>query len=271
MIDSKSIDTENALTKPDIHQKWISTYYSPEREVFYNLAFSYLINKLKPKKNSTFLDVGCGNCIHSIRLANKGFSIQAIDFSETVLEMASDNIKKKGLMSKITIKWDNLLNLSYKNKTFNYILCWGVLMHIPDIEKAILELSRVLKPEGILIIQENNMYSLQSILMRKFNFYARKNQKIVKNKTSAGLEHIPIKSTDMVFTREANINWLIKQFKDNRIYLKKRCASEFTEAYVKIKSKLLNNLIHMFNNFWFKSIKIPYLAFGNILIFQKLK
>ena len=103
------------------------------------------------------------------------------------------------------------------------------------------------------------------------NFFIVENRKVVKNKTSAGLEHIPIESIDTVFTREANINWLIKQFKNRNLYLKKRFASEFTEAYVKVKSTLGKNLIHIFNNFWFTSIKIPYLSFGNILVFQKIK
>ena len=33
----------------------------------------------------------------------------------------------------------------------------------------------------------------------------------------------------------------------------------------------LKRLVHGFNNFWFRRIKSPGLAFGNVLIFEKRK
>lgn len=37
-------------------------------------------------------------------------------------------------------------------------------MHIPDLGKAISELSRVLKPNGVLLVSEGNLYSVESIV-----------------------------------------------------------------------------------------------------------
>jgi ubiquinone/menaquinone biosynthesis C-methylase UbiE len=144
-------------------------------------------------------------------------------------------------------------------------------MHIPEIEKAMSELSRVLKPEGMLIVNENNMSSVQSIIARTFPFFSGDPHKVIIKKTSAGVEHIPMNAPDRVFTREANIDWLISVFKRNHLELKKRFAGEFTDVYIKVSSKAGKSLIHFFNNFWFSCIKLPQCAEGNILFFQKKK
>jgi ubiquinone/menaquinone biosynthesis C-methylase UbiE len=155
-LDDKLLDLENlrigqvveSLQKKDIHEGWENAYRTPENKKFYELAFDFIIHAIIPPENSLFLDAGCGNCSHSIHLAKRGFRIQAVDFSENVLEMAEENVKEKGFAERIKIKREDLTSLSFGNETFNYILCWGVLMHIPDVEKAIGELARVLKPGG---------------------------------------------------------------------------------------------------------------------------
>jgi SAM-dependent methyltransferase len=47
----------------------------------------------------------------------------------------------------------DLRNLPFKGNTFNFVFASHVLEHIQDDEKAITEIKRVLKPEGIAILQ----------------------------------------------------------------------------------------------------------------------
>ena len=42
------------------------------------------------------------------------------------------------------------------------MLCWGVLMHIPDADRAIGELTRVAKPGGVLVVEEINQHAPES-------------------------------------------------------------------------------------------------------------
>ena len=97
MNDSRSEVVEEFLAKPDIHRKWIDTYYSAENEAFCEQEFDYVTKILNAPENSVFLDAGCGTCAHSVRLVNRGFFVQAIDFSEAVLKLARDNVKARGL------------------------------------------------------------------------------------------------------------------------------------------------------------------------------
>lgn len=185
--------------------------------------------------------------------------------------MARENVTQRRFEGKIAIKQENVLNLSFDDESFDYILCWGVLMHIPDIDKAISELARVLKPGGVLILNENNMHSLQSIMTRALHGFSGRKKTIMIKRTAAGVEHIPVDSSTMVFTREANVDWLVSTCKKNHLHLMKRFSGEFTDAYIKVPSSLGKRLIHRFNNLWFRYLKIPTLAEGNILFFQKRK
>ena len=266
MNNTKSKLVEMTLARPDVHQHWINSYFT-EDDSFYELAFDYITNFLEAPRGSLFLDAGCGNCAHSIRLANRGFYVKAIDLSESVLEMARENIRTKRLESKINIQCANILALPFQDKTFDYILCWGVLMHIPDLEKAITELTRVLNSGGILIIAESNTLSFQSIVYTILRRFLGKDVK----KTTSGIESWGTTAAGPMFHRTANIRWLMKHFESRGFTVKKRIVNEFTDAYSKVPSRLLRNLIRSFNKFWFSYIKTPYGASGNILILQSEK
>jgi SAM-dependent methyltransferase len=269
MTKLKSELVKERLAKPDIHEGWGKAYRCSENERFWEQAFDYITRILNAPKNSTFLDVGCGPCAHSIRLANRGFLVQAIDFSKSVLEKAEANVKAKGLEDKIKVQNEDILALPFGGATFDYILCCGVLMHIPDLEKAISELARVLKPRGILVISECNMYSLQSLVLRNLRRFLGKG-KDPGRKTPAGMEYWTCDSNGLMLIRQANIRWLIERFRSNGFVLNKRIAGQFTEAYTRRgSSRLFKSLIHGFNNFWFRYIKVPHLAVGNIVFLQK--
>jgi ubiquinone/menaquinone biosynthesis C-methylase UbiE len=262
----ESTDVEKTLNKPDIHQQWGDSYVTAKK--FYEQAFDYIKSVINAPKNSTFLDVGCGTGGHSIRLAKRGFSVVAIDFSDHILKTAELNVRSEGLQDNIKLQYGNILSLPFATGTFDHVLCWGVLMHIPDVEKAISELGRVLKRGGILVVSEGNMYSLQSIIHTNLKAILRKERATVK-KTAAGIEYWALTSAGKLLTRESNIGWLKKELKRSGFIINKHVPGQFTEFYARSAFRRFRKPIHDINYLWFKYIKIPHLAFGNILIAQK--
>jgi len=267
-ISSESKDVEKTFQEADIHRQWEDSYGTEENAKFYEQVFNYIASVLNAQKNSTILDVGCSTGTHSIRLVKRGFSVLAVDYSEYVLKIAELNLQDSSLKDNIKLQHENILSLSFAARTFDYILCWGVLMHIPDIEKAISELDRVLKKDGILVISEANMFSLQSIILRSLKLLLGKEKATVK-KTAAGLEYWSLTSSGKLLTREANIRWLKRQFKSKGFTIKKHVSGQFTELYTKFSFGLTIKFIHYFNYLWFKYVRIPHLAFGNIIILEK--
>lgn len=264
--DSRAV--ENTLRQPDVHNKWEHDYRTPENARFYDRAFEYIAKVLNAPPQAKLLDAGCGICDYAIRLASRGFDVVAVDFSESVLAAAKANLERHGFTNQIVLGRENLLELTFDDESFDYILCWGVLMHIPDLEGAISELTRVLKPAGMLVISETNMNSVESRLLRLLRRLAgRRTASTVK--TPAGLEHWVSSEAGKLMTRESNLPWLVRNFAKRGLTVKKRVAGQFTELYVRVSPRLLQRAIHAWNHFWFCYVRAPGPAHGNILILEK--
>lgn len=270
MTDSDSRLVENLLAQPDVHRQWAGGYRTRDNEAFFESAFDLITRELKPPAGATFLDAGCGSCAHTVRLARRGFQVRAVDFSESALEMARGHLKETGLDERITLQREDLTRLSFPDESFDYALCWGVLMHVPDVARAVAELSRVLRPGGRLVVSEGNMHSLEAVTTRGLKRLLGREHAEVKE-TPAGLEYWKERGGGALVTRQANVRWLIESFESHGLRLSKRLAGQFSEAYTILPAPALKRLVHGFNNFWFRRIKSPGLAFGNVFIFEKRK
>lgn len=244
MQNSNSEILEDTLSKK-VHELWVKTYYSGRNIKFYELAFEKIFQIIKVKKNSKFLDAGCGNGIHSIKLAEKSNNITSIDFSDEALKLARGKINEQNVSESITLMKENMLSLSFNDSVYDGVLFWGVLMHIPDIEKALFELSRVLKPNGYLVLSENNKTSIQTFFARAWK--SRRSQ-----------EQIEINSTGICFwseteagkflVRKTDINWLNKYLNSRGLKLVKRFPGQFTSLYTRVDNHLLKILFIYLTN-----------------------
>jgi ubiquinone/menaquinone biosynthesis C-methylase UbiE len=268
MDDLRSSEVESLLKKPAIHQKWRDHYGNPENQAFYDRAFARITKVLNAPVRSIILDAGCGSCGHSIRLANRGFLVHALDFSEPALTKGRLNVSANQLTQQITIQRANLRSLPFKDSAFRYVLCWGVLMHVPDLGKAISELVRVLGPGGTLIISENNMYSLQGMIRFALKRLLGIGRALAK-RTPAGIEYWYRNADDALLTRQTNMRWLIHELEGNGFVIRARFSGQFTDLYTSVSSPSMKRLIQGLNSLWFNYVKIPYLAAGNILIAQR--
>jgi 2-polyprenyl-3-methyl-5-hydroxy-6-metoxy-1,4-benzoquinol methylase len=267
-MDSNSELVERMLARPDTHEQWAKHYRTNDNEAFFERAYDFIIRELNAPAGSTILDAGCGSCAHSLRLARRGFQVVAVDFSASALEMARQHVASKGMAPKIHLQRESLLRLTFPDHSFSFGLCWGVLMHIPDVEKAVSELSRVIKPEGMLVVSEGNAHSFDAYVIHSLKRLMRKEKAEIKD-VPAGREFWKISGSEALVTRQANIAWLVQAFADRGLKLHHRVAGQFSEAYAMTSLPVAKKLVHNWNNFWFRSIQAPGLAYGNILIFRK--
>ncbi len=103
-----------------------------------------------------YLDYGCGECdvteFLGKKLNLKKTNILAVDIEGWMGELYDE--PKSNEISFTKIKIDG--QLPYKDNSINLITLFQVLHHIPDMNKAFIEINRVLKPGGIIIIREHN-------------------------------------------------------------------------------------------------------------------
>lgn len=113
---------------------------------------NYLVDFLKDysagKEDLKFCDVGCGMGA-ALDLINANFSYEL--FSTDINEDLVHSIQQKGYNSKVS----NILDLKFPDDTFDIVHCSHVIEHLgyPDVIKALDELFRITKPNGIVVIK----------------------------------------------------------------------------------------------------------------------
>jgi len=65
------------------------------------------------------------------------------------------------------------------------------------------------------------------------------------------------------------MRWLIREFEKHGMVLESRVAGQFSELYWLVPTQILKRMIHALNTVWFRHVRAPGPAFGNILIFRK--
>jgi 2-polyprenyl-3-methyl-5-hydroxy-6-metoxy-1,4-benzoquinol methylase len=257
---------KNTLADEHVHKLWESGFRSPRNELFYELAFERILAKTQAPPGSVFLEVGCGPGFHAMRLARRGYRVKAVDFSDAALGAARENVRAAGLEHLVDIDREDLIDLSYADHSFDYALCWGVLMHVPELERAIEQLSRVIAPGGQLIVHEGNVHSPEAIAILTAKRIARRPG---LRRTPAGVEHWKQTSAGPLLTRRANIPWLIAAFERQGLLLRRRLPTQLTELYTKPPWGWTKNGIYALNDYWYRHVGISRLAVGNTLLLQR--
>jgi SAM-dependent methyltransferase len=260
--------TAGALAGADIHETWVSMYRTPQAQGFYEMAFDEIARRLAAPRDAVILDAGCGSCAKSVLLAKRGFRVVGADFSEKALDLAQHTVRTHGVAERITLRQADLTALPFADGEFGYAICWGVLMHVPDVEQALREVARVLAPDGVLVLSEGNMYSLQSRAIRMLKkLFGRGRGRVVR--THAGLETHEQTAQGPLVTRQTDMSWLQLECARLGLVMQARIPGQFTEGYVLTSWSWLRHAIHAFNYLWFKAIPLAGPAYGNILIFRK--
>jgi len=112
-----------------------------------------LKNFLETTNKKHFLDVGtgAGNFIHLIKsIYDEYESIIGIDLLENALKHAENTIEDP----RVSFKLMDAFNMSFDDNTFDVITFSNSLHHVEDSTSLLKELSRVLKPDGFIIVNE---------------------------------------------------------------------------------------------------------------------
>jgi ubiquinone/menaquinone biosynthesis C-methylase UbiE len=266
--------SEQFLQRAEIHGQWESDYLNPDMDRFYDLAFDDIVRRLQVRPTDRILDAGCGYCYHTVRLARCGAQITAVDFSEAALAVGRRTIADAGFENRVSLQKADLTRLEFEDATFNYVISWGVIMHIPQMEAALSELVRVLKPGGTLVLCENNMHSLDVAIRERA---IRAVKKLIGRplsdlkRTPRGLEEWNRADSGGLMVRKTDMRFLERFLAQQGAQQRVRTAGQFTEAYTNMPSRALKRLIYGLNGIYFKWVRLPQLAIGNIVYFDKLR
>lgn len=122
----------------------------------------WFFKKMNIPENSNILELGCGNGLlwkKNEKSLKETWDITLSDFSEGMLQSAQKNINNKNIKYQVI----DIQDIPYENNSFDIIIARHMLYHVPDIDRGLEEVKRVLKPEGKFYASTNGKEHLKEL------------------------------------------------------------------------------------------------------------
>lgn len=271
-VAERTAESSRFLARPEIHSEWESAYLNPGLDALYDAIFARIHRSMVGQPEPNLLDAGCGYCHHSLRLARLGARITGLDFSPAALTAAARVVEAAGATDRISLQQGSILDLPFADRSFDNVMCWGVLMHIPDLETALSQLCRVVAPGGRLIIGENSRASLDC---KYFEPTLRGVKRLLgrrvpeRRQTKFGIEEWKSAGDGGLMVRKTDIGAFVAFCEAKGLKLVDRFGGQFTETHAHVRVKPLVRRIQKFNERRFASQKGLDAFLGNVLVFER--
>ena len=170
---NEDLDMLETFPRPEIHE--LPEYYKSEKYIshtdssvsffdkVYQRVKNYMIDKKldwiekEKKSRGVLLDIGTGTGDFLVRAKSRGWTVRGIEPNEKARRLSSQKgVPLEGELSVL------------KAHSFDVITMWHVLEHVPDLQKQIEELSRLLKKDGVLVIAVPNFKSYDAEIYERF-------------------------------------------------------------------------------------------------------
>ena len=162
---TKEIQHGRFLAKHGAGEIW--NWESPAGRQRWKRRVQMLSDHLRP--GMTILEIGCGTGYFTRELTRRGADIVAIDVSPDLLEIA----KAKYSAPNVRYEIQNAYALTYADAMFDSVVGSSILHHL-EIEDALREIYRVLKPGGTIYFTEPNMLNPQIAMQKNIPWIKRR-------------------------------------------------------------------------------------------------
>lgn len=116
------------------------------------------VDKFANGRKLKILDIGCGTGHYLEQLLIRGHNVFGIDVAMEMLKKSSTKVARFEAGHKLSLA--NIEKLPFQDKSFDVILCIGVIEYLPDIYKPLQEINRIIVKEGMVIISAPNLFRL---------------------------------------------------------------------------------------------------------------
>lgn len=172
MIDSGRTGHEDGFDLDWQDDHVVPKFMFPDLEFFFERLSEATFDAVSPRPGERVLDVGCGRANDAMDLARRGGNCLGLEPSETMIYHAKRDIARDG--TGVALLRGIGEDMPLKSHSVDKVVCKGALDHFPTPERAIMEMARVVKPGGAVIITVANLDALGFRLGRTFFVRFRK-------------------------------------------------------------------------------------------------
>lgn len=135
----------------DYYLEYYSEKKSPLAKLYYSVLGSEAADEInRIKQGGTILDIGCGSGDFLKDMRERGWNVYGIDISSRAIELTSKKVD--GVLLAL-----DLYECEFPDKSFDVITLWHSLEHIDSPVRLMHEVNRILKDDGLLVIEVPNM------------------------------------------------------------------------------------------------------------------
>jgi len=113
-----------------------------------------LLNLARAHPGERALDLCCGTGDIALALAKQGAEVVGLDFSEPMLQVALEKLKKQSPKAKVEFIRGDAQQIPFPENTFDVLTIGYGLRNLADLEAGLRDMLRVTKPGGRLLVLE---------------------------------------------------------------------------------------------------------------------
>ena len=144
-IDASRRSSGSLLAPPNL----VARYADPNPGTPHSLE--YCFHLLGDVQGKEVLDLGCGAGENTLLLASRGARVTSVDISPDLIEIARERLAVNNLTASLRVA--SAYDTGMPDGSVDVVFCAAILHHL-EAEKAHGEVLRVLKPGGLLILEE---------------------------------------------------------------------------------------------------------------------
>jgi 2-polyprenyl-3-methyl-5-hydroxy-6-metoxy-1,4-benzoquinol methylase len=137
-------------TQPGILKKLESLY----RRIALRDHIAFITKSAGNRSGVELLDVGCGSGTLLGLLKHRGFQVRGLDFSSEAAAIAKSE-------NDVEVAVGALEEVHFPDQSFDIVTLFHVMEHVTNPRRVLKEISRILRPEGAVVLQVPNIESWQ--------------------------------------------------------------------------------------------------------------
>jgi ubiquinone/menaquinone biosynthesis C-methylase UbiE len=120
-------------------------------------------------RGSKVLEVGCGAGFTTVALARRGYTVDAVDSSETMVELATRSARESGVEDRVSVFRGDANALPVADEGYDLVVAIGVVPWLESPGSAVREMARTVMPGGHVVLTSDNRDRLTRLLDPRFS------------------------------------------------------------------------------------------------------
>ena len=149
--------------------KVASQWDSMQQSFFSNMVWEKAIEIAQPKRGKLAADIGCGTGFISAALIKEGLNVIAVDQSPAMLERLKSKFNESPFINKIDFRLGDSNSLPIETESVDYVFANMYLHHVENPQMAIMEMTRILKTDGKLVVTDLDKHGFLFLKTEQFD------------------------------------------------------------------------------------------------------